>query len=840
MKKQILLLIGLIAVNYVLAQAPQGISHQAVIRDASNELITNSPIGIQVSILQDSAEGEAVYVETHTPVSNANGLITYIIGEGAVESGVFAEIDWSDGPFFLKTEADPTGGTDYSITGVTQFYAVPFALHSLSSDGFPSGTNTGDILFWDGNTWVPIEPGQHRQTLSLCNGIPTWGPCPPSAPAVRIISKNSGQPGYRIIDAQLVDDGDAEVTARGFVWDTVENPTLEQNEGFSQEGAGLGVFTTELSGLTPNTIYFVRSYATNSEGTGYSDQVMINFWDYHSTVTDIDGNIYNTVMIGDQEWMAENLRVTKYRDSSPIPTGLSDAEWASATQGAYAAYNNDEQMSAAYGYLYNWYAVDDARGLCPTGWSAPTIDETIELLDYLISKGFPNEWNTPNTAGNALKSCRKVESPYGGECNTTTHPRWDANETHHGSNEFGFSGIPGGNRNPHEGTFWNIGSYGGWWTSSIHSGTSAWYGDLASFSGFVGRTAFSMRRGISVRCIRDTPDEPSLFNLHLEVQPENSGSVTGAGEYQEGAEVSITATPEEGWAFVNWTGDTEYLDDAEAAAALVTMPADGVSLTANFEEIDSEIIYGDGVTDIDNNEYVTVIIGDQEWMAENLRVTRYNNGDDILTGLSGSEWAGTVTGAYAIYPHGSIDGLNSDEDVLEAYGALYNWYAVNDSRGLCPDGWSAPNNDDWTKLEQSICNALDHSNCENKFPFDDTTTGWKGTNESNALKSCRQVDSPTDGCNTFDHPRWNPDDTNHGFDMLGFSALPSGYRSSNNGVFANVGEYGGWWTSTGHSSENAWHRVMHRNAGTVYRSHFGKSSGFGFRCIRDDVRTNDD
>ncbi len=132
MKISILLSAALILCATVWAQVPQGITHQAVIRNAGNELVTNQEIGIQISILQGSAEGTAVYVEPHQPISNANGLITYVIGQGDPVSGTFADIDWAAGPYFLKTEADPTGGTNYTITGTMQFLSVPYALHAGS------------------------------------------------------------------------------------------------------------------------------------------------------------------------------------------------------------------------------------------------------------------------------------------------------------------------------------------------------------------------------------------------------------------------------------------------------------------------------------------------------------------------------------------------------------------------------------------------------------------------------------------------------------------------------------------------------------------------------------
>jgi|GEM_PF-1133080 len=117
----------------VFGQAPQSISYQAVIRNASDVLVTNYTIGMQVSILQGSSTGTAVYVETHTPTTNANGLATIAIGNGTVVSGTFATIDWSAGPYYIETETDPNGGINYTITGTQQFLSVPFALYSAES-----------------------------------------------------------------------------------------------------------------------------------------------------------------------------------------------------------------------------------------------------------------------------------------------------------------------------------------------------------------------------------------------------------------------------------------------------------------------------------------------------------------------------------------------------------------------------------------------------------------------------------------------------------------------------------------------------------------------------------
>ena len=118
----------------IFAQAPQKMSYQAVIRNSSNALITSTPVGMQISILQGSSTGTAVYVETQTPSTNANGLASVEIGGGTVVSGNFSTINWANGPYFIKTETDPTGGTAYTITGTNELMSVPYALNAANAN----------------------------------------------------------------------------------------------------------------------------------------------------------------------------------------------------------------------------------------------------------------------------------------------------------------------------------------------------------------------------------------------------------------------------------------------------------------------------------------------------------------------------------------------------------------------------------------------------------------------------------------------------------------------------------------------------------------------------------
>ena len=151
------LLTAIIITTSVFAQAPEKMSYQAVVRDASNALVATQAVGMQISILQGGATGTPVYVETQTPITNANGLVSLEIGTGTLVSGDFTTIDWSAGPYFIMTETDPTGGTSYTITGTSQLMSVPYALHA----------NTAENVINDLVDDADADPANEIQTLAL-------------------------------------------------------------------------------------------------------------------------------------------------------------------------------------------------------------------------------------------------------------------------------------------------------------------------------------------------------------------------------------------------------------------------------------------------------------------------------------------------------------------------------------------------------------------------------------------------------------------------------------------------------------------------------------------------
>ena len=139
MKKALLLSVILLTTFAAWAQVPQQISYQSVIRDGNNKVIASSTVGIKISLLQGSATGSAVYVETHRKTTNANGLVSLEIGTGTVLSGIFASINWANGPYLIQTETDPTGGVNYSAPGVFALNSVPYALYAANGTPGPKG-----------------------------------------------------------------------------------------------------------------------------------------------------------------------------------------------------------------------------------------------------------------------------------------------------------------------------------------------------------------------------------------------------------------------------------------------------------------------------------------------------------------------------------------------------------------------------------------------------------------------------------------------------------------------------------------------------------------------------
>jgi uncharacterized protein (TIGR02145 family) len=276
----------------------------------------------------------------------------------------------------------------------------------------------------------------------------------------------------------VTSDGGAGITSRGICWSAGRNPTINDNVAVSETSSGN--FTVNLTSLIKNTTYYVMAFATNSAGTGYGKPVSFTTQRGSGTVIDFDGNVYDTVAIGTQVWLVQNLKVTHYRNGDPIDNRTDNTQWCNFISGSYCDYANDVNYVPVYGRLYNWYAVNDSRNIAPLGWHVASDGEWATLISFMGGE---------NVAGGKLK-----------ETGTThwTSPNKDA------TNEVGFTALPAGTRFgeygiPGYGTFTKICQTSEWWTSN----EQCTWGMSYDGADVLHSTDSRWTDGFSVRCIKD-------------------------------------------------------------------------------------------------------------------------------------------------------------------------------------------------------------------------------------------------------------------------------------------------------------------------------------------------
>ena len=522
-------------------------------------------------------------------------------------------------------------------------------------------------------------------------------------------------------------------------------------------------------------------------------------------MTDIDGNVYLTIKIGDQVWMAENLRVTHYQNGDEIPKATNNSEWRELEK-SYCAYDYDETNVNSYGYLYNWHSIVDVRNIAPEGWHVPSNDEWAKFESFL---GMSQE---------ALSVQGFRGSGIGSKVKDNDAAYW-IHDNHRPTNESGFSARPGsfcdsgGDVGAGRGSDVLLGWYAHFW-SATESGDEAFYRYLGYHSDGIGMNTENKNYGFSVCLIKDSNDNVYLSLsksgltlacydgaiAHLEIQSNRIWNISANADWLsvsplDGAydgQVFVTATSE------NTSGDTR---NAEIVVSCNGLENQVITVTQEKPEIDTGT-----VEDIDGNMYKTVKIGDQWWMAENLKVTNYQNGDPIDNVSSDLWWSSMTEGAFCSYD-------NNEKNVM-IYGRLYNWYAATDTRNIAPVGWHVPTDEDWKKLE--IYLGMSQSEA-------DATGQRRGTNEGSRLAD--------DAVLWFDG-RLKSDSA---FGESDFFALPGGFRTGN-GYYTSMGGEAHFWTSSNYTGVYIDHGCA-RHLWFIYssigRNDSDKQSGFSVRCVKD-------
>jgi len=360
------------------AQAPQGFNYQATVRDAGGNLILNTSVYFKFNIQQGSQTAVPSYTEVHFVPTDDLGQVNLVIGQGTPSTGVFSELDWSLGSYFLSIELDT--GSGYVAMGTTQFLSVPYALYaetsgSGSGTGLPNGVNDGDTLVWDSSSNSWIVDGSEFCQIDLS-----------TTDATNISTTSFTLNGTISTNAQNCEPPNN--TEQGFVYSYSVQPTIYNNK--------VNVDGTEISAVILNALnktHYYRTFITTASGTFYGNTISFTPTGFDGSLEDIDGNTYNYITYGNQDWTVENVALETYRDGTPIPQITDYNEWINTTIGAWCYINNDSSQ----GKLYNFWAIygkhdnDDSTPLkqfAPEGWHVPTLEEVDILKEHLIENGY--------------------------------------------------------------------------------------------------------------------------------------------------------------------------------------------------------------------------------------------------------------------------------------------------------------------------------------------------------------------------------------------------------------------------------------------------------------------
>ncbi len=962
-------------------QAPDLISYQAIIRNSNNELVSNVSVGTRISILRGSAADVLLYQEEHSVKTNLNGLIYLNIGSGAPLVGTMSGIDWSKGPFYVKSETDPTGGKNYTLVVVSQLLSVPFSIYAKSAEkvtgplteldplfnasiskgitavdtaywnkklssfmesdplfnasvakgitaadtalwnsesdplfsvsisngitavdtaywnkklssftesdplfnasiakgitsadtaswnqkvGLPqTGNNAGDILFWNGTAWVKIQQGLPGQGLFLSQtGIPMW-----SGPAFATLTTNAATSVTNmaaVSGGNITSDGGTPVTARGICWSTSPNPTVTNST--TNDGAGTGIFSSNISDLLGSTTYYVRAYAINTTGISYGNQITFTtiapvspslsttaISDITSVSSATGGSIINNgganITARGVVWdTVVNPDITKNKTINGIGNGIfldtirglagSKVYYvrAYATNSAGTAYGNEVSFTTLTPVVptVTINPIDLITNVSARSGGAISSDGGADILSKgIVWSTFPNPniSNSKTTDGSGLApftsqltgllgdsvyyvrayATNATGTGYSSQLNFTAAPAVLATVitkpvtaiTPTSATSGGTISLTGGAPHSEKGVVYSTTTNPTISNTKLIDNTVGldW---VSNITGLTGNTKYYVRAyatnviGTSYGLLDSFTTSPIIPTLTTTIVTAvtQTSSISGGNISSDGGS-PITAR---GIVWSKTVNPVLGTPSTSTDGAITTG-----AFTSNITNISSGITYyvrayatnaiGTAygsqqiftslpIIDSSNNQYTTININGLEWFRENLKTSKYANGDSIENVPTAGDWGLRTSGAWVYYDN------DVNNDII--YGKLYNWYAVSDVRGLCPTGSRVATDADWTSLTALYGN--------------DAAAG-------NELKATTLWTTPNVNSNTS-----------------GFGALPGGGRGGLN--FGDLNNKGFWWTSTAFDASNSYARRLEYNTDTVTRYAENDKFGFSVRCVK--------
>ena len=1011
-------------------QAPDLISYQAIIRNSNNELVSNVSVGTRISILRGSAADVLLYQEEHNVKTNLNGLIYLNIGSGAPLVGTMSGIDWSKGPFYVKSETDPTGGKNYTLVVVSQLLSVPFSIYAKSAEkvtgplteldplfnasiskgitavdtaywnkklssfmesdplfnasvakgitaadtalwnsesdplfsvsisngitavdtaywnkklssftesdpifnasiakgitaadtalwnsesdpifnasiakgitaadtalwntesdplfnasiskgitavdtaswnqkvGLPqTGNNAGDILFWNGTAWVKIQTGLPGQGLFLSQtGIPMW-----SGPAFATLTTNVATSVTNITaisGGNITSDGGTPVTARGICWSTSPNPTVTNDS--TRNGVGTGAFTSNISNLLGSTTYYIRAYAINTTGIGYGNQITFTTpvptppsltTTAASSITSVSvetgGTILNNggapITARGVVWdtlqnpvLTKNKSINGSINNIFLDTirGLAGSSVyyvrSYATNSAGTAYGNEVSFTTLTPVVptVTINPIDLITNVSARSGGAITSDGGAAILNKgVVWSTFVNPTisNSKTTDSSGLApfisqltgllgdsvyyvrayATNATGTGYSSQLNFTaaaavlatvvTKPVTAITST--SATSGGTITLTGGAPHSEKGVVYGTATnptisntklidntVGLDWVSNITGLTSNTKYYVRAYATNVIGTAYGVLDSFITSPIIPTLTT-TIITAVTQISSVSGGNISsdgGSAITARGIVWSKTVNPVLGTPSTSTDGGITtgaFTSNITNISSGITYYVRAYATNAVGTAYGSQQIFTSlPIIDSSNNQYTTININGLEWFRENLKTSKYANGVVIENVPTAGDWGLRTTGAWVYYDN------DVNNDII--YGKLYNWYAVSDVRGLCPTGSRVATDADWTSLTALYGNDAAAGN-ELKV-----TTLWKIPNSNTNLS--------------------------------GFGAVPGGGRGGLN--FGDLNNKGFWWTSTPFDASSSYVRRLEFDLDTVTRFAENDKFGFSVRCVKD-------
>jgi uncharacterized protein (TIGR02145 family) len=767
MKKSMLLLIAFfIFISVALkAQSPQKINFQSIVRNTSGVIVSNKSVNFKVTILSGSTSGTPVYSETHLKTTDAIGLVSLQIGTGTVSSGVFSSIDWGNAVHFIKLEADFTGGNTYVTLGTQELMSVPYAMYAAKTDTASLNlTNRfADKAPVNNPTFTGTVGGITKaMVVGLENVDNTSDVDKPVSTATQTALDTKfnkadfprgNKPGeflyWNVQNWQSFEPGSPGQT---IIIDQSGNPTWGCIVTNSADTASSNPTVTVNSPLTPITI--ATKGATGIFPAQYLPQGVTAAWSA------------NVITISGTPAAAGTFNYT-----IPLTGGCGKVD----AQGTITVVD-----ASVPGDVVDVVVTDGLEeGEVIVTFSPPLSDGGSPIIEYEVeaTEEVPGV-NSPTISSYSQKNVLIENSTI----TSNDIPLTMAEDTNEPVSGFVVSSIIR--------------------TKGLKSPITVKGLKISVsyiFKVFAKNLIGSSPPPSSGKTQKFTPklflcaagsasSSPSLIqNTALTNITHKTTKATGIGS-ASGLPQGVTAA---------WSGNTITISGTPTAAGVFnyTIPITGLTcnnvnatgtITVNVPPCGSNITYN-------GYDYKTVGIGTQCWMAENLRTDKYNDGTVINNETDNSGWGGLTTGARTEYVGGDLPTTG----YVGTYGYLYNWYAVTDSKKLCPSGWHVPTDAEWTTL----------------------TTFLEGTNVAGGkMKST--------GTTYWEVQKVGTDNSS------GFSGLPGGYRFSD-GSFRNIKNGAYFWSATAVGSSNAWERRLGSLNGDVFKGFSNNSFGYSVRCLRD-------